>query len=57
MVDVIYSYVEIVNELFFDNILEVGSASPFNDLLYFSCIILSFDFIVSKIGLVIFYGA
>ena len=55
-VDVINSYVAIVNGLFFDNRLEVGSARPSNDLLWFYCIICSLNFIASKIGLVIFCG-
>ena len=55
-VDVIDGYVVTVNELFFDNRLEVSSSRTSNDLLYFSFIICSFNLIDAKIGLVVFYG-
>ena len=57
MVNVIDGYIAIVNELFFDNILEVGSARPSNYLLSFYFSICSFNFIAAKIGLILIYGA
>ena len=56
-VDVIDGYVSIFNKLVFDKRLEVGRARPSNDMLLFSCIIRSLNFVAAKILIVIFHVA